>query len=44
MIVGRGPDGCRRYAGRTVWGFVSGIDTGRDVSCEVFYLEPVPYE
>ena len=26
--------------GRTVWAFVSGIDTHRDVSSEVFYLEP----
>jgi uncharacterized protein YbcI len=28
--------------GRKVWAFVSGIDTQRDVSSEVFYLEPVP--
>jgi uncharacterized protein YbcI len=28
--------------GRKVWAFVSGIDTDRDVSAEVFYLEPVP--
>jgi uncharacterized protein YbcI len=28
--------------GRTVWGFVSGMDTGRDVASEVFYLEPIP--
>jgi uncharacterized protein YbcI len=27
--------------GRKVRAFVSGIDTGQDVSCEVFYLEPV---
>lgn len=27
--------------GRKVWGFVSGIDTGCDVSSEVFYLEPI---
>jgi uncharacterized protein YbcI len=27
--------------GRKVWAFVSGIDTGRDVSTEIFYLEPV---
>jgi uncharacterized protein YbcI len=26
--------------GRSVWAFVSGIDTARDVSTEVFYLEP----
>ena len=26
--------------GRKVWAFVSGIDTGQDVSSEVFYLEP----
>jgi uncharacterized protein YbcI len=28
--------------GRKVWAFVSGTDTQRDVSSEVFYLEPVP--
>jgi uncharacterized protein YbcI len=27
--------------GRKVWAFVSGTDTERDVSAEVFYLEPV---
>jgi len=27
--------------GRKVWAFVSGIDTDRDVSTEVFYLEPM---
>jgi uncharacterized protein YbcI len=27
--------------GRQVIAFVSGMDTGRDVSAEVFYLEPV---
>jgi hypothetical protein len=27
--------------GRKVWGFVSRMDTQRDVSSEVFYLEPV---
>jgi uncharacterized protein YbcI len=27
--------------GRKVWAFVSGIDTARDVSAEVFYLEPI---
>ncbi len=26
--------------GRKVWAFVSGIDTSKDVSTEVFYLEP----
>jgi uncharacterized protein YbcI len=26
--------------GRKVLGFVSGMDTGRDISAEVFYLEP----
>jgi uncharacterized protein YbcI len=26
--------------GRKTWAFVSGIDTARDVSAEVFYLEP----
>jgi uncharacterized protein YbcI len=31
-----------QITGRKVWGFVSGIDTDRDVSSEVFYLEPVP--
>jgi uncharacterized protein YbcI len=29
-----------RVTGRSVWAFVSGIDTVRDVSSEVFYLEP----
>jgi uncharacterized protein YbcI len=33
-----------QITGRKVWGFVSGIDTGCDVSSEVFYLEPVPSE
>jgi uncharacterized protein YbcI len=27
--------------GRRAWAFVSGMDTNRDVSSEVFYLEPV---
>jgi uncharacterized protein YbcI len=27
--------------GRKVWAFVSGMDTHKDVSTEVFYLEPV---
>jgi uncharacterized protein YbcI len=26
--------------GRHVWAFVSGIDAARDVSAEIFYLEP----
>jgi uncharacterized protein YbcI len=30
-----------RITGRKVWAFVSGVDTARDVSAEVFYLEPV---
>ncbi len=28
------------HTGRKVRAFISGTDTGRDVSCEVFYLEP----
>src|SRR4051812_26050390 len=28
-----------QITGRKVWAFVSGIDTGEDVSSEVFYLE-----
>ena len=31
-----------QITGRKVWAFVSGTDTGQDVSAEVFYLEPVP--
>jgi uncharacterized protein YbcI len=31
-----------QITGRKVWAFVSGIDTGEDVSSEVFYLEPLP--
>ena len=27
--------------GRKVWGFVSGMDTHRDVASEIFYLEPM---
>jgi uncharacterized protein YbcI len=27
--------------GRRVWAFVSGVDTGKDVATEVFYLEPI---
>jgi uncharacterized protein YbcI len=30
-----------RLTGRRVRAFVSGMDTVQDVSCEVFYLEPV---
>src|SRR4051812_41497686 len=33
-----------RLTGRKVWAFVSGIDTERDVSSEIFYLEPVAAE
>jgi uncharacterized protein YbcI len=29
--------------GRKVRAFVSGMDTDKDVSAEIFYLEPVPY-
>jgi uncharacterized protein YbcI len=29
-----------RITGRKVWAFVSGTDTERDVSTEVFYLDP----
>jgi uncharacterized protein YbcI len=29
-----------RLTGRDVWAFVSGIDTEKDVSCEIFYLKP----
>ena len=28
--------------GGKVIGFVIGTDTGRDISAEIFYLEPVP--
>jgi uncharacterized protein YbcI len=31
-----------QITGRKVWAFVSGIDTGSDVSSEVFYLTPIP--
>jgi uncharacterized protein YbcI len=31
-----------QITGRKVCGFVSGIDTGRDISAEVFYLESIP--
>jgi uncharacterized protein YbcI len=30
-----------QITGRKVWAFVSGTDTAKDVSTEVFYLEPV---
>ena len=30
-----------RISGRRVRGFVSGTDTTADISCEVYYLEPV---
>ncbi len=30
-----------RITGRTVRGFVSGMDTSRDISAEVFYLHPL---
>jgi uncharacterized protein YbcI len=33
-------DEVERITGRKVWAFVSGVDTARDVSSEVFYLEP----
>jgi uncharacterized protein YbcI len=39
------PDFCdavESITGRKVWSFVSGIDTKRDVSVEIFYLEPQP--
>jgi uncharacterized protein YbcI len=31
-----------QITGRKVRAFVSGVDTGQDVSSEVFYFEPVP--
>jgi uncharacterized protein YbcI len=31
-----------KLTGRNVIGFISGTDTGRDISAEIFYLEPVP--
>jgi len=34
-------EACERVTGRNVVAFVSGIDTIADMSCEVFYLEPV---
>jgi uncharacterized protein YbcI len=33
-------DTVERITGRTVIGFVSGIDTQEDISCEIFYLKP----
>lgn len=33
-------DTVERITGRRVDAFVSGVDTVRDVACEVFYLEP----
>jgi uncharacterized protein YbcI len=35
-------DAVERITGRKVRAFVSGIDTARDVSSEVFYFEPIP--
>jgi uncharacterized protein YbcI len=34
-------DAVEQITGRKVWGFVSGMDTERDVASEVFYLEPL---
>ena len=34
-------DAVERITGRNVIAFVSGIDATADMSCEVFYLEPV---
>ena len=34
-------DAIEAVTGRTVRGFVSGTDTHRDISTEIFYLEPV---
>jgi uncharacterized protein YbcI len=31
-----------QITGRKVWAFVSGVDTDKDVSSEVFYLEAIP--
>jgi uncharacterized protein YbcI len=33
-------DVVERLSGRKVIGFISGLDTNRDISAEVFYLEP----
>jgi uncharacterized protein YbcI len=49
MVEQTSTSGCARYGcstveqitGRKVWAFVSGVDTERDVSAEVFYLEPI---
>ncbi|MDP9144210.1 MAG: DUF2294 domain-containing protein [Actinomycetota bacterium] len=35
-------DAVEQITGRKVRAFVSGIDTSRDVSSEVFYFEPIP--
>jgi uncharacterized protein YbcI len=35
-------DVIEELTGRNVIGFISGTDTGRDISAEIFYLEPVP--
>ena len=32
-----------QITGRKVWAFVSGIDTAKDLSSEVFYFEPLPH-
>jgi len=34
-------DTVEKITGRKVWAFVSGVDTAKDVSAELFYLEPV---
>jgi uncharacterized protein YbcI len=34
-------DTVEQITNRKVWAFVSGIDSGKDVSAEIFYLEPV---
>jgi uncharacterized protein YbcI len=34
-------DTVEQITNRRVWAFVSGIDSGKDVSAEIFYLEPV---
>ena len=35
-------DAVEKITGRKVVAFVSGMDTNRDVSSEVFYFEPIP--
>ena len=37
-------DAVEQITGRKVRAFVSGIDTTRDVSSEVFYFEPIPVD